>query len=107
MREKMKSQGELFRQKFETEIKMPSCPAEPLLPSFEYYFNEAASTLKNLEEKNSISDNFEKKKFYIAYEWKAMKALYKESLHDALIDKKDNSRFKEYRLLGMTKKKQE
>lgn len=50
---------------------------QPLLPSFEYYFNEASSALKNFEERGNFSENFEKKSAYTAFEWKAMKALYR------------------------------
>lgn len=43
----MKTEGESFREFMESTTKKVTLQTQPLLPSFEYYFNEAASTLKN------------------------------------------------------------
>lgn len=40
---------------------------EPLQPSFEYYFNEASSALKNFEEKGNLTENFESDAAYMVF----------------------------------------
>jgi len=43
----------------------------------------------------------------MVFEWKAMKTLYRESLRDGLVDRKDTSKLREYRLFSTVHKKEE
>jgi hypothetical protein len=60
-----------------------------------------------------MSDEFETKGAYIAYEWKAMRALYRENLREAaVVEKKTGAggsgeKLREFRLLGVVRRRLE